>query len=235
MLEGVRLTEEGMKSGWDTELVFFTADLDERGQVILEHYSNLGVLVQEVSSQVMSLLSDTNTPQGILSVLRIKSIPILGKVGVVLIPDSIRDPGNLGTMLRTAAAAGVSSVFITPGTVDPYSPKVVRAAMGAHFLVPIEQLSWGEIIQRRQDWGLRVYLADVRLGKAFAQIQFKLPLALVVGGEAVGPSRAARNIADEYVHIPMPGGSESLNAAVATGILLYTIIQPENKSAYHPM
>ncbi len=233
VLEGVRLTEEAMKSGWETQLVFFTTDLDERGQEVLEHYSERGVLVEEVSSQVMGFVSDTNTPQGLLAVVTVRSLPISERLDVVFIPDSVRDPGNLGTMLRTAAAAGVGAVFIAPGTVDPYAPKVVRAAMGAHFLIPIQQLSWEEIDQRRQEWGLRVYLADVRLGKAFRQIEFKVPMALVVGGEAEGASEAARGLADEYVNIPMPGGVESLNAAVAAGILLFEILRPENKSAAH--
>jgi TrmH family RNA methyltransferase len=229
VLEGVRLTEEGVKSGWETRLVFYTKDLDQRGKKVLDRYFEVGVLVQEVSPQVMSFISDTDTPQGILSVVTIQSLPISKRIEVAFIPDSVRDPGNLGTMLRTGAAAGVGVIYITPGTVDPYTPKVVRAAMGAHFRVPIQLKTWNEIDQIKRALGLMVYLADINKGKAFNQVTFKFPMALVVGGEAKGASTAARSLVDEYVHIPMFRGVESLNAAVASGILLFEVFRKRKK------
>lgn len=225
VLEGVRLTEEGVKSGWETRLVFYTEDLDQRGEKVLDDYVKRGVHVEEVSPQVMSFISDTDTPQGILSVVTIQTLPISERIEVSFIPDSVRDPGNLGTMMRTGAAAGVGAIYIPPGTVDPYAPKVVRAAMGAHFKVPIQLRTWNEIDQLKRASGLKVYLADIRKGNAFNQVTFKFPMVLVVGGEAEGASSDARRLADEYVYIPMARGVESLNAAVASGILLFEVFQ----------
>jgi TrmH family RNA methyltransferase len=143
----------------------------------------------------------------------------------VFIPDAVRDPGNLGTMLRTAAAAGVGAVFLPPGVVDPFAPKVVRAAMGAHFRVPVYPLSWEEIHNHLNAYALRVYLAAAGAGQVYTQADFRSPLALIIGGEAEGAGQQARQLAAEYVHIPMSGDVESLNAAIAGAILMFEVVR----------
>jgi TrmH family RNA methyltransferase len=225
VVEGVRLVEEALAAGWIPELVFYAEDLNERGQALVEAFQKQGVQVESVSASVMRAASDTQTPQGILAALRLIALPLPEEAGFVFIPDGVRDPGNLGTILRTCAAAGVDAVFLPPGAVDPYSPKVVRAGMGAHFRLPVLSLKWEEIVERLESYGLRVYLAAAGEGVAYNQADFGLPLALIVGGEAEGAGEVARKLAGERVHIPMPGGMESLNAAIAAGILLFEVVR----------
>lgn len=224
-IEGVRLVEEALHSDWKAQLVLFTADLDERGKKIIDEFKQQGVPIEEVTSQVMRSASDTPTPQGILAVIGQKNLPLAEKIDFVFIPDEIRDPGNLGTMLRTAFAAGCDTVLVPKGSVDIFSPKVVRSAMGAHFHLPILTLSWQEIENFILKQGLHVFLADSNSGVQYLQADFRQSLALIIGGEAEGAGNAAQKIADERLFIPMPGAAESLNAAIAAGILLFTIVQ----------
>jgi RNA methyltransferase, TrmH family len=101
--------------------------------------------VFEISPDLMAEISDTETPQGILAVMKSTTLPLPADPSFVIVADQVRDPGNLGTMLRTAEAAGADAILLTPGTVDAFSPKVVRAGMGAHFHLPIVHLPWHEI------------------------------------------------------------------------------------------
>jgi TrmH family RNA methyltransferase len=128
-------------------------------------------------------------------------------------------------MLRTSAAAGVGAVFLPPGAADAFAPKVVRAGMGAHFRLPIHSLDWDAIREQVATRGLRVYLADARAGVVCFQADFRSPCALLIGGEAGGASEAGQALAQQSVHIPMPGGSESLNAAAAAAVLLFEVVR----------
>jgi len=188
--EGVRLLEEALRAGTVPALVFFTGSM-----------------------------SDTQTPQGILAVLPFPQIAPPPDPSLLLIVDGMRDPGNLGTLLRTAEAAGVQEVFLAPGTVDLYNPKVVRGAMGAHFRLPIRAQDWAEIADAAS--GMQVLLADVRGEQVYDSVDWRVPSALIVGGEAEGASVRARELAVTRVSIPMRGGTESLNAAVAAAIILF--------------
>ncbi|MBN2549563.1 MAG: RNA methyltransferase [Anaerolineales bacterium] len=223
VVEGVRLAEEALLSGWEAQLVLHTPDLSLRGQAIVEGLSSQGAPVEQVAESVMLAASDTETPQGVLVVVSMRTAPLPDQLDFVFIPDSVRDPGNLGTMLRTAAAAGVRAVLLPPGGVDPFSPKVVRAGMGAHFHLPLYQLPWMEIASLVKP--LRVFLADSGEGLPYTQADFRLPLALVIGGEAQGAGLQAQRMTSQRVHIPMPGGGESLNAAVAAAVLLFEIVR----------
>ncbi|MGD8752512.1 MAG: RNA methyltransferase [Anaerolineales bacterium] len=221
VVEGTRLCEEVLKVRWKPQLVLYGAELDERAQRALEGFREMQVECVQVSSHVMRAASDTQTPQGLLAVLPMDSIPLPEDFDFVLVADRIGDPGNLGTMLRAALSAGVDAVLLAPQGVDPYSPKVIRAAMGAHFRLPVHPCSWAQIGAHLH--GLRVYLAEARAGTAYTEADLRSPLALIVGGEAHGPSAQARRLADGTVHIPMPGGGESLNAAVAAAVLMFEV------------
>lgn len=230
VVEGVRLAEEALASGWETQAVLYTEDLGERGREVVEGFAGRGAAVEAVSEHVLRAASDTQTPQGILAVLSLPNWPLPKTLNFAFIPDGVRDPGNLGTMLRTAAAAGVGGVFLPPGTADAFAPKVVRAAMGAHFRLPLWPLGWEEIRQALRQAGLRVYLAAVEGGQPYTQADFRRPMALVIGGEAAGAGAQARQITDQAVHIPMPGKTESLNAAVAAAILLFEVVRQRELS-----
>lgn len=230
VVEGVRLVEEAFSSGWEAEWVLYTTDLGARGLELVNRFQTSQAQVDLVTEEVMRSISDTMTPQGLLAVFRHKEPNRIIHLDFAFIPDSVRDPGNLGSMLRTAAAAGVQTFFIPPGNVDPYSPKVLRSGMGAHFHMRIEQLSWSEIAHRIEEAGMQVFLADVGKGVNYTQANFRPPMALILGGEAQGAGEQAKALATQWVHIPMPGQCESLNAGTATAILLFEVVRQRGLS-----
>jgi TrmH family RNA methyltransferase len=221
--EGVRLVEEALAVDWPFRFVLASESLSERGRILVANLQARGVDVETVADNLMQSVSETEASQGLLAVLDHFSLPIPDKPSFVLIPDSIRDPGNLGTLLRTALAAGVQAVFLSPETTDAFSPKVVRAGMGAHFQLPLASMTWDAI--RARTGGLTIYLADMAADLSCWQTNFKPPLALIIGNEADGASNAARELADQQIFIPMPGKSESLNAAVAGAILMFEVVR----------
>jgi RNA methyltransferase, TrmH family len=223
VVEGVRLAEEALVGGWNASLVVYTDDLNERGMAVVEGFGARGAAVELVSESVMRFASDTETPQGLLVALDWRPLPLTAPLDFVFIPDKLRDPGNLGTMLRTAVASGVQAVLLPPETADAFAPKVLRAGMGAHFRLPIQSLDWDEISKTIS--GLNIYLASAGDGLAYTRADFKSPLALIVGGEAEGASPQAIRLSTGRVHIPMPGGSESLNAAIAAGVLMFEVLR----------
>ena len=222
VVEGVRLVEEAERGGWKFRFALYDESLNDRGKLIIEGLTVRSIEVDEVSQSVMKSLSETETPQGILAVLELNQLPITNSPDFLLIPDQVRDPGNLGTLLRTGAAAGVQAVLLPPETTDAFAPKVVRSGMGAHFRLPIHSMTWEEIRRKTRD--LQVYLADMD-GKSYWETDLRQPLALIIGGEAEGASEAARNLATQRVSIPMAGHVESLNASVAGSVLMFEVLR----------
>jgi RNA methyltransferase, TrmH family len=232
VVEGVRLLEEAHYKGWMPELVLYCDSLTERGLNLVRSYQDSGIAVEQVTAQVFRAASDTESPQGLLAVLPFNELPLPPMPTFILILDALRDPGNLGTILRTAAAAAVEAVLLTPGTVDAFASKVVRSGMGAHFHLPIRSLQWSEIKDylglANPGRTLKVYLADAATGLSYSRADFSSPVGLIIGGEAEGAGDEARRWNDERVHIPLPGQMESLNAGIAAGILLFEVVRQRN-------
>lgn len=246
VVEGVRLIEEAVKGDWRLETVLYDDSLSERGKSQVESLKSKGIEVEEISTDLMKSISETETPQGILAILQFSNPLISTPLDFVLIPDQIRDPGNLGTLLRSAAATGVQAVLIPPETTDAFAPKVLRAGMGAHFRVPIREMGWEEIEQAcklvneqmsksanranraNEQMGkaanMQILLADMN-GKSCWETDLRHPLALIVGGEAEGASEQARKIANQQISIPMAGNVESLNAGVAGSVLMFEVVR----------
>ncbi|MCE1252656.1 MAG: RNA methyltransferase [Anaerolineae bacterium] len=227
IVEGVRLMEEAWLSSQRPAALYFSAALSERGLKIVDSYRELQVEVEELTPSLMESLSQTEASQGILGVFPLRPLPLPEKPDFLLVIDNLRDPGNLGTMLRCAAAAGVQGVLLTPGTTEAFAPKVLRAGMGAHFRLPIHNHTWPEIqtLARRSSPPLRLLLSEVNDGESCWKLDLTRPLILVIGSEAEGATAEARAAADSLIHIPMPGQSESLNAAVAAGVLLFEVVR----------
>jgi TrmH family RNA methyltransferase len=198
--------------------------LSERGINLVKRLEEKSIEVENVESSLLQSLSETETPQGILAVLQCTPLPIPNLLNFVLIPDKIREPGNLGTLLRTAAAAGIQAVLTPPETTDAFAPKVLRAGMGAHFRLPIQSMTWEEIKQMSKSANLQMYLADMD-GQSCWETDLRQPLALIVGGEAEGASEEARRLADQKISIPMMGKMESLNAGVAGSVLMFEVVR----------
>ena len=219
VVEGVRLLEEAIRANVQPDSIFYTTDLDERGQKLVERLHAGGVVCLDVTPGVMRFCSETETPPGILAVLPMSSVPLPARPTLAVVADALRDPGNLGTLLRTSAAAGVDEVLLGPGTVDLYNPKVIRGAMGTHFRLPIAVMTWPVMATHLN--GPSIWLADVRNAIPYTQVDWTKPSVLIVGGEAEGVSAEAEKLATGRVSIPMQCGIESLNAAVAAAVILF--------------
>jgi TrmH family RNA methyltransferase len=229
VLEGRRLVADALDAGRVPDEVLYSSAAESEVFDLLERCRALTkgtgqrLIPTPVSEAAMQAASDTQTPQGILAVLQIASLPLPQQPTFLLILDAVRDPGNLGAILRTAAAAGVEGVLLGPGCADPFSPKVVRAGMGAHFRLAVHSLPWEAI--SAASGGLQLFLADAGASLAYTAGDFRPPCALIIGGEAHGPGAAAKKLPATGLHIPMPGKMESLNAAMAAGILIYEVLR----------
>jgi len=181
--------------------------------------------MRRVAGKLFDTLTDVPHPQGILAVVPMPDEPALPEPDetfqpLILIVDGVRDPGNLGTLLRSAAGAGADHVVIAPETVDPYHPRAVRAAMGAHFRVSFSHRSWPELAPILRMYGL-IGLADADGDAVYDRVRWTSSSAIVIGGEAFGASADARREATERISIPLARGVESLNAGVAGSLLLF--------------
>jgi len=219
VVEGTRLAEEVVRAGVRPALVFYTEAwaASPAGQRLLPMLRPANEGDWLVSKAVLAACSDTEIPPGVLAVVPFLSIA--PRPGLILILDQIRDPGNMGAILRSAEASGAGQVILAPGTVDLYNPKVVRGAMGAHFRLPVAILDWPAIVERLA--GRAVWLADAAGETACDLVDWTAPSALIVGGEATGAGDQAAALATGRVSIPMVGGAESLNAAMAATVILF--------------
>jgi TrmH family RNA methyltransferase len=228
VLEGVRLAEEAVAAHWQASLVLASPDLSERGQKAVQNFQQNGADVETIAPDLLKSLSDTENSQGLLAVVQ-RPRPVLPQtLDFIVIADTIRDPGNLGTLLRSAAAAGAQAVLVTPTTTDPFSPKVLRSGMGAHFRLPILETSW-EAMRAICQGKLQVLLAEAEQGLSCWESDLRRPTALLIGGEADGASPEGRQLANGAITIPMPGQSESLNAAIAASILLFEVVRQRRR------
>lgn len=228
VLEGVRLAEECLAALCIPEMILYSESISKRGLMVLEQLRKTTDQVYEVSTELLDRVSDTRTSQGILIVLRYIDIKIPRNVDFALVLDRISDPGNLGTILRTAGACGVHAVLITSGSADLYNPKVVRAGMGAHFKLPIRIMDINEIqnfCKKQVIMPLEIVISEVTGGIPCWEFNLNQPICLVVGSEADGVSKEIKEKADTRIHIPMKNNIESYNASVAAGILMFETLR----------
>lgn len=224
-VEGVRLTEEAVRSGLVTRL-YFTSRLltSERGERLLKQAQAHNVSIVECTESVFSEIADTVNTQGVLAVVKKQGWPLTLE-GLLVVADEIQDPGNMGTLCRTAAAAGASGIIVTTGSVDPYNPKAVRSSMGGIFHLPVWLIDAAEAVQALQKNNVPIVAADLEQAVDYFSVTFPETMALVIGNEARGVSELMRANAQMRVKIPLLGAVESLNASVAAGILLYEIVR----------
>lgn len=212
----------------------FVAPESAAGEVV-SRASAVGIPVHRVTDRVIAALADTTTPQGTVAVvaapgMALEDIPDTPSLVVVL--ADVRDPGNAGTLLRSALAAGASAAVFCRGSADPLHPKTVRAAAGSIFHLPIIR---GTSVEDAADalsrLGLRLIGADAHAPMPAYSTDLVEPFALFLGNEAWGLPPASRHLLDHSVSIPMPGGSESLNVAVAGSILLFEAVRQRRLSS----
>lgn len=215
VLEGARLIRDAWERGFQPEFILYTPTAEN----LIVDLAASGVNPVMVSDNVMRHVSDTQQPQGIVGVFPMPKPALPQKPERILILDAIHDPGNMGTVLRTAAAADVQAVLLSPDCVDPYNPKTLRGGMGAHFRIPVAERRWEDIAAYCAE--LTVYLADSRGDVRYDQADWSSAWALIIGSEAHGASEDARHLAQARVYIPLAAETESLNAAVAAGVILF--------------
>jgi RNA methyltransferase, TrmH family len=222
LVEGVRLIEDAMRAGIHPALVFFVrpAESPPGLQPLLNAVHSGQVPGVELAPEVFRTLSDTVTSQGVIAVLPIPNVEPPSNLTLALVLDRVRDPGNLGTILRSAAAAGVELVLLTDGCADPWNPKALRAGMGAHFRLSLEmRASWPAIARRGAS--MQVWVADAGGDFVYDQVDWNRPSVLIVGGETEGFSPEAVRLARGRLVIPMRNQVDSLNAAMAASVVLF--------------
>lgn len=232
LIEGAHLVEEALRSGADVTTVLFDSEreLDAACRRILEN-SAQHVQVIEATGPVLAKLSETKSPQGIVAVVKKsrheweewleKQIQSVDDI-LLLYLDEIQDPGNLGTILRTAEAAGIDGVVLGKGSVDLYNGKVVRATMGALFRLPVFTRFLPQTAEEWRRLGGRVLVSSLsERSLSYDEVDYGGKTAIVIGNEGRGVSPEMVALADLQVHIPIYGQAESLNAAVAAGLFMY--------------
>lgn len=216
LVEGRKMVEEALASAFDVEAV-----LVQEG---LELPTGLTMPVYELPEHVLAAVCDTKTPQGIAAVVRMKEQSALGKHIVVL--DGVQDPGNVGTIIRTADAAGLDGVLLSTQCADVFSPKVLRATMGSIFRMNLRTTDDlpGELTKLREK-GYSILSSQLDGTPFYEREKVAEQFALVIGNEGNGVSEQVQQTATHRVRLPMRGGAESLNAAIAAAIMMYELMR----------
>ncbi len=227
VVEGIRAVEELLRSTLSTTGLLIAPKLVDspRGAALVDAATSRGIEVAEVDEKEFRSAAETDSPQGVLAIARtpLRSLDTLDAAGALrlVVLDAVQDPGNVGTIIRTAAALGASATVALPGTVDVWNAKVVRSAMGAHFHHPAFHASWQEVESFLARTSTPLWAADA----GGEPLPGRAPerLALAVGNEGAGLSPSVLATAHRVVSLPIATSVESLNVAVATGILLYQL------------
>jgi TrmH family RNA methyltransferase len=200
---------------------------DPRAATLLRNLADRGVPIQEISARELEEIADTRTPQGIIAIVETAWATLEDVVpaarGPVLVLDAVQDPGNVGALLRTAWALGATGAIALDGTADITNPKVSRAAMGATFRFPVATATLGEFMQWTRKHEVRLWVADTA-GAPLTKLAIPDKLAVVVGNEGAGVRPEFEAVGFQRVAIPLARGVESLNVAVAAGIVLHQVL-----------
>lgn len=195
---------------------------------------NLQCKYEVVADRVFEQMSDTKTPQGVLAVVSMLEYTLEDMLKrerpLFVCLENIQDPGNLGTIIRTSEGAGVSGVILSPGTVDVYNPKTIRSTMGSLYRVPFVQVSdWNKALNQLKNAGVKLFAAHLEGSSEYSENSYEKASAFLIGNEGNGLTSETANVADEKIRIPMDGQVESLNAAIATAILLFEAKRQRNR------
>ncbi|MBC7959867.1 MAG: RNA methyltransferase [Vallitaleaceae bacterium] len=187
-----------------------------------------------VSEAVLKQMSDVMTPQGILGVIRQSRLTFEALVwerpSLFIALENLQDPGNVGTIIRTAEAVNATGVFLSKGSVDIYNPKIVRSTMGSIFRVPIvENVDLTQVVLTMKQKQVKVYAAHLEGSQFYDDFQYYTDTCFLIGNEGSGLTKTLTELASDRVKIPLLGQSESLNASIAAGVLLYEVIRQRRK------
>lgn len=228
LAEGLRTVEEAVRFNAAVTIFYLPID-DERTRNLLEKAAEQQVKLVCVNETVMKKIADTETPQGIIAICKIEGYSlenIFAQGRMILVLDRICDPGNLGTILRTADAAGIGGVVLLKGCTDIYAPKTVRSSMGSIFHIPVlDGFDEYEIIDSAKKAGYSLLVTCLDGAENLYKADLSGRIAFVMGNEANGVSDTLLNAASKRVFIPMEGNAESLNVAMAAGIVMFEALR----------
>ena len=258
IVEGIKMLEEAINENASIDLIIIREDIELRSvisNVLPKNNADSGIKSKNildviskiknitVTKKVFNTLTDVVSPQGVLAVINKKKKVINSDANIIrkkneidktadyiLALDGIQDPGNLGTIIRTADSANLKQIIVSKNTVDAYSPKVIRSTMGAIYrvnIIEVENLE--ETLKNLQKDGFKVVVTSLDTKNSIYDISYNKSI-VVIGNEANGVSKEVQELANEKVKIPMLGKTESLNAAVATGIMIYEYVRRKNET-----
>lgn len=235
LIEGIKLFEEAPEQ--DIREIYVTEGAQERIKAQRELWEKLQRLQYElVTEDILQKISDTQTPQGILCVVK-RPVYSLEQMleppnPLLMLLEDIQDPGNLGTIVRTGEGAGITGVIMSRQTVDIYNPKTIRATMGSIFRIPfcyVEDLK--EVVELFRGRGIHTYAAHLEGREYYDSFSFREGTAFLIGNEGNGLRRETAEAAEHYIKIPMEGKVESLNAAIASALLMYEVHRQRSEAA----
>lgn len=227
LIEGLRFVEEAIKSKVSIDSIIFTESFKEKNpDLFLKINDNIKLI--QMNEALLKQLCSTENPQGIVGVINMQNKELKSGELVVLV-DKVQDPGNMGTIIRTAHAAGAAGIVMTKGTVDIYNDKTLRSTMGSIFYIPIVEDDSLDFVKSLKKEGYKLVVSSLQGKNNFFEENLKGKVMIAVGNEGNGVSDEVYDIADIKVKIPMPGEAESLNVAVATSIMIYEKIRQSFK------
>jgi len=233
-IEGLRIVEEAIRSGLRLHAVFFSESAETRAERLLPQ---IGAHVETVvlPDKLFSSAVPSETPQGVAALVRYRQSSledVLGRIqtGPVVAVAGLQDPGNLGTILRSAEAFGAAGVLLGEGTVSPFNPKAVRGSAGSIFRLPVVRVKLGEALALLRESEVRLVATSSHKGRSLPEADLASPIAVFIGGEGAGVPRDMLAKMDEIVAIPHTPQVESLNAGVAASIVLYEIARQRRQN-----
>lgn len=233
LVEGFRFVEEALDSDFEVVHIFISTRGESRYEDSqMKNKLQKDTKIYSINDSLFKSICDTESPQGIIATVRNKPVEIKYDHGFYVLADKIQDPGNMGTIIRTAHATGALGVIITKGTVDIYNEKTLRGTMGSIFKIPVlfdEDLT---LVTKLRDSGFKLVTSSLDTDKNFYDVSLKEKVIIAVGNEGNGISEEIYAISDLKVKIPMPGGAESLNVAVAASIMMYEVVRQKNNTGF---
>ncbi len=229
--EGLKLVRDALDGGWPVDMVAYAAAKSGEAAIgaLAAETKAAGGTTLEVSAQVLEKITRRENPQNVVGVFKQRFAPeaAIGREGIWVALDRVRDPGNLGTIVRTADAAGIAGVALVGSACDPFSLEAVRATMGSIFHMPLAKTSEDGLIAAAKRTGARLVGTHLSGTLDYRAVDYRKPLILLMGNEQQGLTDELATACDALVRIPMRGKADSLNLAVSTGLMIYEALRPE--------
>ena len=223
LIEGTNLIEAACQADYKLDTIFYTERWRSHHQSLFSTAIEQEIRTQLVAQEVLDAIATTVNPDGVVAIanrVATKQAPKLQRLGIAL--ERLQDPGNLGTIIRTAAATGIDGMWLGSDSVDYYSPKVLRSSAGQWFKVPVvTNGDLSELVREQQQQGVQVIATTSQATKSYWEIDFNCPTLILLGNEGAGLSTELIEAADIQIKIPLANQVESLNVAIASALLLY--------------